>query len=295
MSRSPRRGVAVAAVVLAISPLAAACGTGGSAATLRTRPDNPEVTLGALKIQDVVLVQDVANPQQAALNVVITNQGAQAEELTGVTLSANGADHNALLHPATNPATQRLGVAPPAPLTSSPPAVGVPGVIIPAATPTQNPTPTSGASAGQSQSPATPGLSASPGANSPSASPNSTPSSTSTGSTAGTASSLSVPGGGVLSIGMPGAANASFSGLTGLTPGSFATVTLLFASSGQRAIQVPVLSSTGAYASITPAARPSASPTPSGSAGSASPAARARAAARVQSSEPARTETASPR
>ncbi len=281
MNRSLRRGAVAVAVALAVSPFAAACGTGTEAASVLTRPDNPEASLGDLRIQDVVVVLDKDDPKRAALNAVITNTGTQPERLTGIALTGPAGTAAASLRPAANPAAGPHGLTGPAPLASTPPAAGAPGAVVPGGG-EGVPVPSAASPGGPPVGTASP---QNPSTPSPTGAPSATgsPSPTATGGAGGGGGELTAPAnGGGLFIGMPGAAQATFTGPGSLTPGAFATVTFQFERSGQKSVQAPVVASTGIYASITPAANGSASPagsasataSPSGSASPASPAAR---------------------
>jgi hypothetical protein len=92
VSRTLRRG-AVAAVIVAIAPVLAACSAGSSAATLEVKPNSAATSLnnGALKLNGVEIVADANG--NAPANVVgnIANNEQQQEALVSVTVGGTAA------------------------------------------------------------------------------------------------------------------------------------------------------------------------------------------------------------
>ncbi|UGQ09438.1 hypothetical protein LO772_21125 [Yinghuangia sp. ASG 101] len=100
----PRRfRLALAAALLVAVPSAAlsACSAGSDAETLLIRPDTPETTLGALKVQDVLLV---TGPEGGggplAVVASVYNGGAATDRLE--LISVNELPQNAAITPAPN-------------------------------------------------------------------------------------------------------------------------------------------------------------------------------------------------
>jgi hypothetical protein len=79
VSRSLRRG-AVAAVIIAIAPILAACSAGDSAATLQVKPDNAAASIStngaALKLNGITVVTDAKGNAPASVVVNIANGNA---------------------------------------------------------------------------------------------------------------------------------------------------------------------------------------------------------------------------
>ncbi len=78
-----RRGIAAAALVLTLGPLAAGCGVDFSSGTTQIHPDNPSGQVGDIKVQNVVIVAN-DDQEQALLSMAIVSNGATADALTGV-------------------------------------------------------------------------------------------------------------------------------------------------------------------------------------------------------------------
>ncbi|MFE9255742.1 DUF461 domain-containing protein [Streptomyces sp. NPDC006879] len=88
MSRSLRRGaLAAVAIVFSIASLSA-CGAGLNAQTMEVKPDNPEVTVGDVKIQNaLVITQPEASAEgPAVVSATIFNAGDSAETLENIKL-----------------------------------------------------------------------------------------------------------------------------------------------------------------------------------------------------------------
>jgi hypothetical protein len=92
VSSSLRRGTLAASVLALSVATLSACGAGPDAATQTIRPDNAEVHVKDLKIQNVqVITTDLAGGQ-ATVTGRIFNNGDKAEQLKSITLGgANGA------------------------------------------------------------------------------------------------------------------------------------------------------------------------------------------------------------
>ncbi|MBF9072254.1 hypothetical protein [Streptacidiphilus fuscans] len=92
MSRTLRRG-AVAAVIVAIAPVLAACSAGSSAATLQVKPNAGATSLsnGQLKVNGVEVVADRLGNAPANVVANIANNESQAETLVSVTVGGTAA------------------------------------------------------------------------------------------------------------------------------------------------------------------------------------------------------------
>ncbi|MYT32720.1 hypothetical protein [Streptomyces sp. MspMP-M5] len=92
MSRSLRRGVLAATVLsLSIATLSA-CAAGNDAQTLEVKPDNAEISVGAIKVQNanVVTQPDVNAKGPAAITATVFNSGDKDQQLTGIALDGTG-------------------------------------------------------------------------------------------------------------------------------------------------------------------------------------------------------------
>jgi copper(I)-binding protein len=92
VSRTLRRG-AVAAVIVAIAPVLAACSAGSSAATLQVKPNSAATSLsnGQLKINGVEVVTDARGNAPANVVANIANNESQQETLVSVTVGGTAA------------------------------------------------------------------------------------------------------------------------------------------------------------------------------------------------------------
>lgn len=84
-SKNVRRAVAAAALVFAVASLSA-CGDSGGAATSEVKPDNANVVLNGMHVQNVQLVVDPAAAGQVAVTASIVNDSKQADVLKSVTI-----------------------------------------------------------------------------------------------------------------------------------------------------------------------------------------------------------------
>lgn len=73
-SRRGRAGLATAAVLLTVAPLAAACGAGFDAASTQVKPDSGSGSTGALKVNNVWVVVD-PNTNNAEVIGAVSNTG----------------------------------------------------------------------------------------------------------------------------------------------------------------------------------------------------------------------------
>ncbi|WP_051945251.1 hypothetical protein [Streptacidiphilus rugosus] len=95
MSRTLRRG-AVAAVIVAIAPVLAACSAGSSAATLEIKPNVAATTLqipggGQLKLNGIAVVTDANGNAPANVVANIANNESQDDNLVSVTVGTTAA------------------------------------------------------------------------------------------------------------------------------------------------------------------------------------------------------------
>ncbi|GGO87186.1 DUF461 domain-containing protein [Wenjunlia tyrosinilytica] len=86
MSRSLRRGVLAASLVLAVAPLSA-CAASNDATTLQVHPDNPEASVGSIQVQNaVVIVPADGGPDAVSVSAALVNNGGRAQTLKSVTV-----------------------------------------------------------------------------------------------------------------------------------------------------------------------------------------------------------------
>ncbi|MEZ0065006.1 copper(I)-binding protein [Streptacidiphilus sp. MAP12-20] len=95
MSRTLRRG-AVAAVIVAIAPVLAACSAGSSAATLQIKPNTAATTLnipggGQLILNGIAVVTDATGNAPANVVASISNNENQDDSLVSVTVGTTAA------------------------------------------------------------------------------------------------------------------------------------------------------------------------------------------------------------
>jgi hypothetical protein len=95
VSRTLRRG-AVAAVIVAIAPVLAACSAGSSAATLQIKPNVAATTLqipggGQLKLNGIAVVTDANGNAPANVVANIANNESQDDSLVSVTVGTTAA------------------------------------------------------------------------------------------------------------------------------------------------------------------------------------------------------------
>ncbi|MCZ4120832.1 DUF461 domain-containing protein [Streptomyces sp. H39-S7] len=83
MSSSLRRGALAAALALSIAPLAA-CGAGTNAQTNEVRPDNAEITVGDIQVQNAVILTQKAGTGPSAVSARIYNNGNGNQTLQSV-------------------------------------------------------------------------------------------------------------------------------------------------------------------------------------------------------------------
>ncbi|MEV4341560.1 DUF461 domain-containing protein, partial [Streptomyces sp. NPDC049590] len=92
MSSSLRRGaLAASAIVFSIASLAA-CGAGNDSQTLEIKPDNAATSVGAIKIQNALVITqpDLKATGPAVISATLFNSGDKAETLESVTLEGTG-------------------------------------------------------------------------------------------------------------------------------------------------------------------------------------------------------------
>ncbi|MEU6381934.1 DUF461 domain-containing protein [Streptomyces bauhiniae] len=100
MSSSLRRGVlAASALAFSIASLAA-CGAGNNAQTLEIRPDNAETSVGAIKVQNALVITqpDAKANGPAAIAATLFNSGATDQDLQSI--AVDGSDAKVELKPA---------------------------------------------------------------------------------------------------------------------------------------------------------------------------------------------------
>ncbi|MEU1043340.1 DUF461 domain-containing protein [Streptomyces sp. NPDC005551] len=100
MSSSLRRGaLAAAAIAFSIASLAA-CGAGNNAETLQVKPDNPATSVGAIKVQNALVITqpDQESTGPAVISATVFNAGRTAQTLDSVTVAGTG--ESAKLKPA---------------------------------------------------------------------------------------------------------------------------------------------------------------------------------------------------
>lgn len=100
MSSSLRRGaLAASALAFSIASLAA-CGAGNNAQTLEIRPDNAETSVGAIKVQNALVITqpDAKANGPAAVAATLFNSGATDQDLQSI--SVDGSDAKVELKPA---------------------------------------------------------------------------------------------------------------------------------------------------------------------------------------------------
>lgn len=85
MSRSLRRGVLAASLVLATASLSA-CAAGNDAASLGIKPDNPETSVGGIKIQSGVVIVSEGEDQPVAVTASVVNNTTTSQTLESVTI-----------------------------------------------------------------------------------------------------------------------------------------------------------------------------------------------------------------
>ncbi|MBN0045077.1 DUF461 domain-containing protein [Streptomyces actuosus] len=100
MSSSLRRGALAASVIAVSIASLAACGAGNDAQTLQVKPDNAATSVGAVKIQNALVItqpmRDAKGP--AVVSATVFNTGTTAQTLDAV--KVNGVDRTADLKPA---------------------------------------------------------------------------------------------------------------------------------------------------------------------------------------------------
>ncbi|MCX2925749.1 DUF461 domain-containing protein [Streptomyces sp. NEAU-W12] len=92
MSSSLRRGaIAAAAIAFSIAPLSA-CAAGNNAQSLQIQPDNASTTVGAIKIQNAIVVTqpDRESTGPAVVAATLFNEGRTDQTLESVTLPGTG-------------------------------------------------------------------------------------------------------------------------------------------------------------------------------------------------------------
>ncbi|WP_181793263.1 DUF461 domain-containing protein [Streptomyces sp. WELS2] len=92
MSSSLRRGaLAASAIVFSIASLAA-CGAGNDSQTLEIKPDNAATSVGAIKIQNALVITqpDLKAKGPAVISATLFNSGDTPQTLESVTLEGSG-------------------------------------------------------------------------------------------------------------------------------------------------------------------------------------------------------------
>jgi hypothetical protein len=89
-SRRSRAGLATAAVVAVVAPLAAACGAGFNSAALDVKPNAGAGSAGAVKVNNVWVIVDPTTGNAEVIGAV-ANTGTTAESVTGVQVGDTGA------------------------------------------------------------------------------------------------------------------------------------------------------------------------------------------------------------
>jgi hypothetical protein len=92
VSSSLRRGaLAASAIVFSIASLAA-CAAGNDSQTLEVKPDNAAVSVGDIKLQNVLVITqpDLESTGPAVISATVFNSGDQAQTLDSVTVDGTG-------------------------------------------------------------------------------------------------------------------------------------------------------------------------------------------------------------
>jgi hypothetical protein len=103
-SRRGRAGLATAAILVAVAPLAAACGAGFNSAALEVKPNAGAGTVGALKVNNVWVIVDPSTGNAEVIGAV-ANTGGDSASVTGVQVGDASAQIRLAADP-TAPATQ---------------------------------------------------------------------------------------------------------------------------------------------------------------------------------------------
>ncbi|WP_405819880.1 DUF461 domain-containing protein [Streptomyces sp. NBC_01390] len=92
MSSSLRRGaLAASALAFSVATLAG-CAAGNNAQTLEVKPDNAAMTVGDIKLQNVVVItpSELASTGPAAVSATVFNNGKTAQTLESITVPGTG-------------------------------------------------------------------------------------------------------------------------------------------------------------------------------------------------------------
>ncbi|MFF5534296.1 DUF461 domain-containing protein [Streptomyces cinerochromogenes] len=92
MSSSLRRGaLAASAIVFSIASLAA-CGAGNNSQTLEIKPDNAATSVGAIKIQNALVITqpDLESTGPAVISATLFNSGRSDQTLQSITVEGSG-------------------------------------------------------------------------------------------------------------------------------------------------------------------------------------------------------------
>ncbi|MET7287752.1 DUF461 domain-containing protein [Streptomyces sp. NPDC005573] len=100
MSSSLRRGAFAASTIAFSIASLAACGAGNNAQTLEIKPDNAATSVGAIKVQNALVITqpDLKSAGPAAISATLFNSGAKAQTLQAVAVAGGG--EKAALKPA---------------------------------------------------------------------------------------------------------------------------------------------------------------------------------------------------
>lgn len=98
-SRRGRAGLATAAVLAVVLPLAAACGAGFDAAAENVKPDSGSGAVGALRVNNVWVVVDPSTGNAEIIGSVANTGGDATATLAGVQVEGNAAQLRAAADP----------------------------------------------------------------------------------------------------------------------------------------------------------------------------------------------------
>jgi len=88
VSSSLRRGALAAAVIAVSTASLAACGAGSDAQTQQVKPDNPETTVGDIKVQNALIITqpDIQATGPAVISATLFNNGDTAQTVDSITV-----------------------------------------------------------------------------------------------------------------------------------------------------------------------------------------------------------------
>jgi hypothetical protein len=107
-SRRGRAGLAAAAVLAVVVPLATACGAGFNAEALTVKPDSGSGSVGSLKVNNVWVIVDSSTGNAEVIGAV-TNDGSSDSSLTGVQVGGASAEFRLGSHLTGNATSVSIG------------------------------------------------------------------------------------------------------------------------------------------------------------------------------------------